>query len=77
MMARDEIIKQSQEACKAMNWKPDLGYPQFVESLEHFYHLAFAAGARAENEQCEKLCYEADKSTHPAELADAIRNRRQ
>jgi hypothetical protein len=30
---------------------------------------------QAEREACAKVCEDADKSTHPADLADAIRNR--
>ena len=31
--------------------------------------------AQAEREECAKICNDADKSTHPADLADAIRAR--
>jgi hypothetical protein len=36
---------------------------------------AFEAGRRIEREACAKLCDEADKSTHPADLAYKIRQR--
>ena len=31
--------------------------------------------AQAERDECAKICNDADKSTHPADLADAIRAR--
>jgi len=33
------------------------------------------ANAEAEREECVRMCNEADKSTHPADLAKAIRAR--
>jgi hypothetical protein len=35
----------------------------------------FVKAVKAEREACAKLCDAADKSTHPADLADAIRSR--
>ena len=37
--------------------------------------LSIEAAVLAEREACAKVCDAADKSTHPAELADAIRAR--
>lgn len=34
---------------------------------------AIDAAVAAERERCARLCEQADKSTHPADLADAIR----
>jgi hypothetical protein len=39
--------------------------------IEHFAELV----AQQEREACAKVCDDADKSTHPADLADAIRAR--
>ena len=33
----------------------------------------WSAATKTERERCAKLCDEADKSTHPADLANAIR----
>ena len=42
---------------------------KFLHYLEAFAALV----AAAEREECAKVCDEADKSTHPADLAAAIR----
>jgi hypothetical protein len=41
-----------------------------------FEHFAFLV-ASAEREACARVCNAADKSTHPADLAEAIRARGQ
>jgi len=41
------------------------------------YRSELEAAVKAEREACAKVCEAADKSTHPADLADAIRARRQ
>jgi len=46
-----------------------------VIELERFFKLAYEAGAAAEREACAQVCDAADKATHPADLADAIRAR--
>ena len=37
--------------------------------------VAMREAVEAEREECARLCEDADKSTHPADLADAIRTR--
>ncbi len=41
------------------------------------YRSELEAAVKAEREACAKVCEAADKSTHPADLADAIRARGQ
>jgi hypothetical protein len=66
-MTRDEIIKMAKQAhTHHINWDDD-----YIEGLERFAALV----AAAEREACAKVCREADKSTHPADLAAAIRAR--
>lgn len=70
---REDIIRMARLA----NIKQAIETPHLllVPELERFAALAFAAGAAAEREACAKLCEAADKSVHPADLADAIRAR--
>jgi hypothetical protein len=65
-MNRDDITRMAREAHLVMY---DYDHP----SLERFANLV----AAAEREACAKVCDAADKSTHPADLADAIRARGQ
>jgi hypothetical protein len=75
-MTRDEIIKMAVAArlleivddayLERCDWEP---------YVARFFRAAYEAGAAAEREACERMCREADKSTHPADLADAIRAR--
>ena len=69
-MTRDEIIEMAREAGLPLAWISEEGVLRWSE-LERFAALV----AAAEREACAKLCNEADKSTHPADLADAIRAR--
>jgi hypothetical protein len=62
-MNREDIIRMAREA----------GSIDSEEVIETVY----AAFAAAEREACAKVCEAADKSTHPADLADAIRARGQ
>lgn len=41
------------------------------------YRSELEAAVKAEREACAKVCDSSDKSTHPADLADAIRARGQ
>ena len=67
-MTRDEIIREL--------FNPHV--TRYVPSHEDLFcqikRIAQIA-ERAEREACERMCREADKSTHPADLADAIRAR--
>jgi len=67
-MEREQIIRMARKAGygEAMS---DLHAP----ALERLVELARAD----EREACAKVCEAADKSTHPADLADAIRARGQ
>ena len=71
-------------------WTADAWFKDRAASFERFAELVTeAANARAnaswklmcekmvaaEREACAKLCGDSDKSTHPADLADAIRAR--
>ena len=70
-MNKEDIIRMAQEAGLI---PPPLDWPQkYADALEHFAALV----ASAEREACAKVCDAADKSTHPADLADAIRARGQ
>ena len=68
-MNREDIIRMAEEC----------GIPEFennesqAENIMRFANLV----ASAEREACAKVCDAADKSTHPADLADAIRARGQ
>jgi hypothetical protein len=72
-MTRDDIIKLALEA----GWKdlPTVRLAFAGFDLERFFSAAYEAGAAAEREACAKVCDAADKATHPADLADAIRAR--
>jgi len=65
-MTRDEIIER-------MNWDPAL--VKEGDSLISKIERIVRAAEQAEREAIERMCREADKSTHPADLADAIRAR--
>ena len=65
-MNRDDIIRMAREAGGAIEDPSDL---LTLGNLSRFAALV----AAAEREACAKLCNEADKSTHPSDLADAIR----
>jgi hypothetical protein len=65
-MTRDEMIALAKEA----GWE----YATDDRGFEPLWRFA-ALVAEAEREACAKLCREADKSTHPADLAVAIRAR--
>jgi anti-sigma factor ChrR (cupin superfamily) len=72
-MDRESIIRMAREAHGPITgqwWDMD------AAALERFFALAYEAGATAAREACAKLCNEADKSTHPSDLADAIRARK-
>jgi hypothetical protein len=66
-MSRDDIIKIANEA-GAYHLA---NVPGFTEFLTSFAALV----AEAEREACAKLCNEADRCTHPADLAAEIRAR--
>jgi len=65
-MNRDDITRMAREA-------GFVGFDGDNGSLRRFATLV----AAAEREACAKVCDAADKSTHPADLADAIRARGQ
>ena len=64
-MTKDDTIKLAREA----GLQPY--YDEQEPAIERFYNLVDAA----EREACAKLCESADKSTHPADLANVIRTR--
>jgi len=66
-MTKDDIIRMAREA----GFADSNGVVHPAYQLETFANLA----AAAEREACAKLCENVDKSTHPADLADAIRAR--
>jgi hypothetical protein len=81
-MNREDIIRMAREAglCVGTNLSgvvlvgapAEIGLAHLIiEELERFAALV----AAAEREVCAKVCEAADKSTHPADLADAIRAR--
>jgi hypothetical protein len=78
-MNREEIIKLAQEAGMQLAWIATAPGPNKMKVLYDFDGVQrFAAlVAAAEREACAKVCEAADKSTHPADLADAIRARGQ
>lgn len=56
-------------ALRDANDNPDLEAKAMVDTLQ----AVAEAAAREERERCAKVCEAADKSTHPATLADMIR----
>ena len=57
---------------------PDIAGGWVWTNLElRWINKRIAEAVVAEREACAKLCDAADKSTHPADLADAIRAREQ
>ena len=77
-MTQDEIVKMAREAGLVRTgdkWVEPARWG--VTELVHFANLVAAAARAEENEACAKVCEAADKSTHPADLADAIRARGQ
>ena len=69
-MNREDIIRMAREA----GFDPHDMSDDFTCNLEDIERFA-ALVAAAEREACAKVCEAADKSTHPADLADAIRAR--
>lgn len=67
-MAREAGATQV-EAADPQCWIGAIAFETY--ELERFAALV----AAAEREACAKVCDAADKSTHPADLADAIRAR--
>jgi hypothetical protein len=88
-MTKDEIIRLAREAGYEDLPTVRLAYQGFdiqrfanlvaahkaEVALAEAYRCGYEAGAVVEREECAKVCAEADKSTHPADLADAIRAR--
>jgi hypothetical protein len=66
-MTKEEIIRMAREAGVFSGANEKV----FSESLERFVALV----AAHEREECAMVCAAADKSTHPADLADSIRAR--
>ena len=65
-MDREDVIRMAREAEFT-----ECDISLFPDTIAHFAALV----AAAEREACAKVCEAADKSTHPADLADAIRAR--
>jgi hypothetical protein len=53
----------------------DRGVADALKTAVEATEKAIASAVAAEREACAKVCDAADKSTHPADLADAIRAR--
>ena len=70
-MNREDIIRMAREVGIDPESDTLCNYDGWVDTLVDFAVLV----AAAEREACAKVCDEADKSTHPADLADAIRAR--
>ena len=68
-MNRDDIIRIAREAGIDAEKDTLCRYEGWVEPLERFFHLAYAAGAAAEREACAKVCEQQD-----TESADRIRH---
>jgi hypothetical protein len=66
-MTKDDIARMAQEAGFAEKY----GYVTALVCIDRFANLV----AAAEREACARMCNEADKSTHPADLAAAIQAR--
>jgi hypothetical protein len=67
-MNKDDIVRMAKAV--DLDWNGTWDKYDW-HSLAGFANLV----ATAENEACAKICAEADKSTHPADLADTIRAR--
>lgn len=66
-MNREEIIRMALE----FGWSDCDKYKFDIDELQEFADAICAA----EREACAKLCNDADKSTHPSDLAETIRAR--
>jgi hypothetical protein len=71
-MTKDDIIDMAQEAGFVEYELDDGTTNAFDIRYQRFANLV----AEHEREECARMCNEADKSTHPADLAAAIRARR-
>jgi len=67
-MTQDEIILAA-DASGLSYYGMGKDRDRFLHHVETFADLV----ALAEREECVRMCNEADKSTHPADLANAIR----
>lgn len=72
-LSRKEIIRMARDAGVVPTLVETTG--TYFARVENLANAAYAAGAAAEREACAKLCNDADKSTHPSDLAEAIRAR--
>ena len=72
-MNREDIIRMAREAGFRDTTTPVVALGVSWEQVQRFAALV----AAHEREACAKVCEAADKSTHPADLADAIRARGQ
>ena len=72
-MNQEDIIRMAREAGLGDTGVREgfIFFQPGTDGLERFAALV----AAAEREACAKVCEAADKSTHPADLADAIRAR--
>lgn len=66
MTDRDDIIRMAREAGGGTTW-----WPIYADTLERFFHAAYAAGAKAEREACAQLCDGLAKYGIPAVAACA------
>ena len=79
-LSREEITRMAREAGwnENFNLKDEVSTRIFfanADSVESLANAAYKAGAASEREACARLCDDADKSTHPSDLADTIRAR--
>ena len=75
-MTKDDVIKMAHEAglCEA-NGEDDNSI-DISHQLERFFHLAYAAGAKAEQDRCCKIVYGMAGSDNVAQrTVDAIRGK--
>jgi hypothetical protein len=78
-MTRDDIIRMAREAgatnvdaADPQCWAGDIAFEE--EELERFFHAAYAAGAKAEQDRCCKIVYGMAGSDNVAQrTVDAIR----
>lgn len=77
-MTTGDILRMAREAGFDFDAPTKYEHAALLNRAKHdlpaFERFA-ALVAAAERDECAKVCYEADKSTHPTDLGDAIRAR--
>ena len=74
-IGKDDYAKKHGNCARTYDELPDGMYPESWEKTGELFTTAQLRQAQIDAlEEAAKLCDQADKSTHPADLADRIRN---